>query len=71
MSDKREVNITSIIFKIKSLNVELQSLNTFKNSTGTNSIKSARQNNIRNQNKPCAFQVVTALSTSPNDSNKR
>ena len=59
------------MFIIKSLNVRLNILYILKNSTGINKTNKARQNNIKNQNKPCAFQEITDLSTTPIDSNKR
>ena len=68
---KRDINITEIIFTIRSWKVKLYILKIFKNSTGMNNTKSDRQNNIKNQNSPCAFQVVTDLSTIPIDSRRR
>ena len=56
---------------IKSLNVRLCILYIFKNSTGTNKTNNETQNRIKNQNKPCAFQVMIDFSTIPTDSSKR
>ena len=56
---------------IKSLNVRLCILYIFKNSIGTNKTNNETQNRIKNQNKPCAFQVMTDFSTIPTDSSKR
>ena len=71
INEIREVKITKIMLIIKSLNVRLCILYILKNSTGTNKTNKATQNKIKNQNKPCAFQVVTDFSTIPTDSSKR
>jgi len=43
----------------------------FRNSTGINSKNIAAKNSIRNQNKPCPFQVINLGSTVPVDSKRR
>ena len=59
------------MFETKSLNCELYSLNTFKNSTGIKSKKIDRKNNIRNQNIPWPFQDIIFESTKPVDSSNK
>ena len=63
------LNLKELI--IKSLNVRLCILYIFKNSTGTNKTNNETQNRIKNQNKPCAFQVMIDFYTIPTDSSKR
>ena len=67
----KEIKIEYIIFIIKSLKLELYTLNTFKNSTGINKIKIDVKNNIKNQNKPCPVHEIIFLSVPPIDSSNK
>ena len=66
----RETIITKTTFKIRSLKVDIWSLNVLKNSTGINKINKEKQNNKTNQKSPWPFQAITLFSTIPNDSKK-